>query len=1267
MYACENDVLEHKAVGSKTTVSEYTVIAKKDENDNSIIKKVTLAGKPDISTSDTPVSGLVDGQSDVTVTGTMTGWDKTDELVPVTDISSQLLITGEETGFYIQTTDGRYLKSTIKYGRDDGKNDENRLETTAILSEAALWYLEKDGNNYRLYTYCAINDPDKDDILTNPTNLTTYTNYPAVYNDAFTVQKRYLSHRGGKGYFVVFYNQLGYDAAVEYQNLRWANWPIRNWDRDLNISPSNSTTNGFTIQLTSNYHTSGAKNFIKNGSNLFEFNTGTATVLKFYKPPIGEHLAYSSFESTTFSPTVGSTVSGTISNATVPNDTQLSNYEDLITAYDDSIDTETDHSYEVYNITVTTVENVYEYRKNNSPYVTTNPKFNMANGQFLTGDGVSSYNYASTAFKSIIDDQKNESAKAYTICPTQLGLTENAEALSNLRKELSTSYAEFRSYINANGNQGMKNFPLFVAEDTTEATLTALINNYLQTLTNTNFNYADTTKTNIYEVGLYKCVFDPGSGEFVVDTGSSNLKRKSPGGEYYFYMEAKDVDTQDVPQFTLMDIKFKDPSDASKIAYHLYVPVYVKKVLRFDFNAHIKSGTDYYWSAYDKVSNLRNQGLFENLGNSVSIAFEWDYDRSAKEWADAVNGGDSLLTNYCKSFMLKRHNDTGDTDWAANTKMVLVDANRQGKMYYLDDPPSTTSLGTLFSLYDFTDSEGEHYKPVDFIDLMTVTVEQSDDGSLTTEGATDANATVKVGSTLYRPIMENDSIAVANRYTVTSVTPPDPERYYLSIFTKADPNATKVYHYELYSPDSFDSAYMDDATKWRANKINDSKNTAMHLFTGDLYDNDLALKVESRTKQRQMSSDNDFLTITMTANIRLTDTAIAVENNINGNMDTFKDNAEIYQTFLMMYDKLQTVGGTSEVGIDLEAGSDPVGSIKYYYKPGVISGQLENVNLIPDNENDYGATKITGYDKIVSDKYVELRNNLSGNQNLIDLLSDDSNNNAVTIQAKFDMVYAASELVYQFPKRDESAEGELGSSVIGYSRIASTKESAAYSATSQKAEDDTRYYTADESTAKLTYNVVESPITDPVGPFSSLGINSVETANPYSSFVDTIAVYDISKLKNPGEYVELAFSLSKRSNYNSALPIESYLDGVTIYGSDQDSDGTEDVIFLQTADSITTGDNRRTDKGTTEYKVRVKKNLLKTQPGGAFIIPIHFNVKTGDLLFNAQTGGLEYSNYKVTITAKMYSTIDGNEPLAVSQASDHIIYTNARVVPSVIE
>ena len=46
-----------------------------------------------------------------------------------------------------------------------------------------------------------------------------------------------------------------------------------------------------------------------------------------------------------------------------------------------------------------------------------------------------------------------------------------------------------------------------------------------------------------------------------------------------------------------------------------------------------------------------------------------------------------------------------------------------------------------------------------------------------------------------------------------------------------------------------------------------------------------------------------------------------------------------------------------------------------------------------------------------------------------------------------------------------------------------------------------------------------------------------------------------------------------------------------------------------------------------------------------------------------------YSNYKVSLTAAMYPAINsaGNNYSKASYAYDHIIYTNARVVPEMIE
>lgn len=67
-------------------------------------------------------------------------------------------------------------------------------------------------------------------------------------------------------------------------------------------------------------------------------------------------------------------------------------------------------------------------------------------------------------------------------------------------------------------------------------------------------------------------------------------------------------------------------------------------------------------------------------------------------------------------------------------------------------------------------------------------------------------------------------------------------------------------------------------------------------------------------------------------------------------------------------------------------------------------------------------------------------------------------------------------------------------------------------------------------------------------------------------------------------------------------------------------------------------------------------------------ITLKFNVKTGNSLFkNEADGGLQYSNYKVTVSAVMCSAVDGTGSMNVSYDDDHIIYTNARVLTSVIE
>ena len=1221
-------------IGSRQVTREYTIIAKRGENGSVNVVR------SDYNETDTPLSGIISGLGEgerqiVSSSGTRWRYAKDNSSTAVTSIDD-LTSTRASGGFNLYLNNGKYITN--------GLNGNNALIEADAAEQASIWYFESDTNGFKLYT-----------MINN--------------------QKRYIHNKSGN------LLELSENAADVFElEVTGSSFYIKKYNESKWLQHSGSGT-GIRYWTDTN-------------------NAGNSKINIKYA------IADEALQKWVYSNLLVSGITGSVAGAHTDNNAT----DDEKTAYEATLSNKvdnyvnTDQTYEVYEITEVAKENVYIDGLNSKPFVTTNPKGliavtneqKMQDGepvvddqgnpvyieQFLTGDGVSSNQYISSAFRHIIAAQTEGSPKAYTTCDQLGDITDDdmIERLAKLRSVIKNSYTEYMTYVDTEDpERHIKNFPLLVAEETDRTKLTQLINDYLCTLTNTKYNFADKSDQmkNVFEVGLYKCTYDNINKKFAVDTNEHCLKmgsenKQNGGVEYYFYMDAKDVDTKDVPQFTLMDVQFKDPGHPNKIAYHLYVPVYVKKVLRFNFNAQIKSGSDYYWDAYDKVNDNETQALFENLGNTVTIAFEWEYDRKGTDWADAINGGDCLLTNYYKSFKLINHVDDGN-DWAAGTRMVLVDASNNGKLYYLDDPPNIPNGSVTFSLFDFKDEAGNRYRPVDLQDLMTIEVAQDNAGMLTTEGATEDNASIKVNNQFYRPILlaeledANNPFPTDKRYKVTNVTNIKTERYYLSIFTKADNDENssdynKLYHYEMYSPDSFASTgYASNSNdtwnlgqKWRSNKID--KNTPMNLFTGRLYENDLDLKVVSPKQNLKMSSDNDQLNVTMTANIRLTDTA--KNNAVHQNMDSFKEKSSIYQTFLMLYDKRETNNGASEFGIAYDAG-DPLGVRADYYLQGSKSeAQLNGLDLSATD----GAVTIdeSTVEYKWLDKYLEFRNNL----NLISFLADSQKGNAVTVQVQFELVYDPSRLVYQFPKKSVSSDENVGASVIGYSKIASTEESAAYSATSNKKTDNNRYYTEGVTTASLTYNVVEAPKNDPAGPYSGLGINAVEIKADEVPEIDTLAVYDISKISNPDDFIELTFTLSGKSDYSDPLEIAEYLPEVMIYGQDRNNDEDDDVIFSSTEGSESE-ELRKTTVGEKIYKVRVRKDLLRTQSNGSFVIPIKFKVNTGNDIF--KNDGLQYSNYKVTISAAIYSAIDGDNFTAASADNDYIIYTNAIVLTSVVD
>ena len=945
----------------------------------------------------------------------------------------------------------------------------------------------------------------------------------------------------------------------------------------------------------------------------------------------------------------------------------------------------------------------------NYPFVTNNPYFTMwssgGTNYYLTGDGVQGLTFNASRFKKIQGDIADENKKAYLIAPA-LSKTSTNESIvqrwNNIENNYTTSVKEFSNYT------GGMNFPLLIVSDTNDANLTRQLNDYLQTLTNTSFDFAN-LDSSVGVVNLHKCTFTT-SKTWDVDPGTSSacLKRQLKSqstSEYVFHMSATEVDNENadgVPQFTLIDVQFYDPSDTSnnkKVAYHLYVPVYVKKVLQYNFHLSFASNTDYTKSAYSKDANT----LFENLGNPVTLEFEYEYTRDAAEWLVAINSGDSLLTNYYKSLLV----NTQDKGWPTGTKLILVDAANSDKTWYMDTPNMT---GSYLHLYDFTNNgatSGTHFSPGYLNNLMSVTIAEAVEGSLCKCTAQTETAAITEGATVlgndgyyYRPYNE-DSDSGKTRYNATAVSFTETgkfsttgravERYYLTILTPVNASDTTIYHLVVRTKDSFDKSltgkWTGDGT-WRPNKINVNKSA--HLFIGNLFDNSLTLEVDPRLSNIQlMNAENNYLSINMNAVVSLKQTAI--NNNVASNMYQARNYAEIYQTFLMTYDKVKIVGGQSELGISLDAGGMIGSGYTYFIDSGTSLGETKVSIKPPANDEDREEGFVYADKPTIDSNYIEFRNN----QNLIEYLCDSTGNYAVTLEVDYQLVYDADLLSAQFPK-NESEDSRIGSCVKAYSNIASSKEGGIYSKTSEPATNEYRYYTADDSNANLEYNVVQTSGLVP-GPYSYLGKNAIELEDSdkkAESYVDSYAVYDTNSLRLDNDYIEYTFTLSNRiTGYakpqagnpdptSKGLVISTYLTDLTFYGADS-SVAKDNPLFIynKSVDNETTARINLSGNVGTLYDVdgetvlakvtvstdgkritfRVKKTLLGTQGDGVYLLPIDYNVKTGD----AYKSTIAYSNYKVSLTASTYSDMTTSDYFAPSYSYDHIIYTNTRLDSSI--
>lgn len=869
-----------------------------------------------------------------------------------------------------------------------------------------------------------------------------------------------------------------------------------------------------------------------------------------------------------------------------------------------------------------------------SPYVLTSPKVSISNSQILTGDGVSGTAYISTAANSIINDIKvGSSAKRYQ-CN---GLTD--AQVTALKSILTNKISGFRSEMNkANIPYTGTDFPVLVIDDIT--TVNDTIVNYIKLLTNSSYNYRFTGDSNVpYSIVISKWKFNSSTGVFEKQSGDAALKFDTSTTRYT--ISTTDYDNTDT-QFSMVDVQFKDPSNTNKIAYHLYIPVMVEKMLYYNVTLRPASGTEYRLDAYpDKTTNL-----IDNLGNPVTMKVTYSYEQSNEVWARSINNGENVQRNYQKKLMLRVTHASGN-GIPSDSQLILVDPNNNADRMYSAafDSTSTalleqTDYGSGFTMYDLKLTGFSGFTVCNMNDLMKVSVDTTATEKNLVECSSGQTATVIINDPSdpnynkrlrLKQSGETGTYAVkvsgwdSNTFNVLD------ENYYISIFTKDNSSDNTIYHYEFDADTSFrDSAYPSARMNTEVT----------HIILGNLYNNSINLHEDNSSTV--ISRSNNYLEATLTSDVGFKGEAI--DNNIMSYIEENEDIA-IYQTFLVSLQKIKD--GAASQGIVLT----PECSFEY------------SVNGVPITNTEKKPVKDLG-------TYIEFPTSHSikdalctAAHNWDSVNKNNENDCRITITAKVRMSYAnydTSMLSSQFPETTGLPTNTNGTKMIGYSNISSSSENASASRASVTTLNDGNnrllYYMENARPVTLSYKVNENAefLNDGNANFGQLGINAHPSAGEVTdglSPICSLISYDASEYtkRRDARYMKVEIELSDKNNsYATPLNIATYLDQLQ--------------LLSNAGNSITKSND---DSTATKYVYKIPLSSIKEMGTGTYEyeVPVNFGVYTGE--GDAfQDRNLTYSNYRVFVSV---SLLDENQnKLPGSDASDWIIYTNAKVFRDIV-
>ena len=1002
-------------------------------------------------------------------------------------------------------------------------------------------------------------------------------------------------------------------------------------------------------------------NIVQNADNkILGYNVKLSDITSGKAERMGAWVGYATSDTDTMKTTiqlVGMAIYGTGFEKNVGNDATLKNASFVFADYDGKCRGTASNG----NTTYPTNISGYNYSSDTHvampkyPYVNINPQSTMGNGAYISGDGAVLYGSSVSGYSDKTAD-KTMAAKLYadlsdvsntrrytSFVDAPIKGTDTIEAYLKHTpgtdgNRISTYFMEKGITPENNTLTDVQDFAVVVINSSDNDENTELINRYIQLVTNTNTDYTDyayrTTNNPYLNIDIKTCVYQ--NNKFQITNGQAGLrmgtKVKNVNGTDVNYTQFQLVssDADQDNQFTLLDVQFKDPLDATKIAYHLYVPVYTIKQINVQFYASAMTGSSSISDprVNDYISLMRESGrgtLIDSLDTWVTQYIRYRYSGEDINTLLAEGG---VNWNYDKKVTFV--NQQSGYTLPNNTFMVLVDPNGdQDKMYYANGISGFSKQNSQYAT-------GQSDLVVELNKFSRQGIIDDGNGGTTTGDVPfdEQNLNVLIASAInespgiaytsgtendydvYRIYTENGekkkayykysstgageyNLSVASNQTFDedyyiSMFIPTPDHYVDDTFSEEGGTpAYRLFYYEITPPAELVGARKAIVT----NKFN------YNVMIANLFEQDTSLQynVSTDTDERQITESNNTLYVDAKCAITLK----------NENARAHLSGRNLYHAFNIMLNRYEPDSVTNDI--------QGLGNVTAQYAINGNGVEAASPSCVIDDERS---------------TYLNVRT-----ANIMSYMTGDSR--TVQIAARVTIPFVAIDL--EFPPGN-SMETNIGVNAATTSNLSYYREKLAYTSMSKPFESSPNYYYIEDiNNAVLDYNVVDMrDEKDKIGKksfnYSRIGINGrSDSAVEEWMYIPTKADYNISVVENAeaADKLRITLWLEKKVDvaadgiitgavYQPITNMENYL------RIDSVKTGTNDTnSFSQNTELSTNGD---ASNGTPEKIVFEISNPYTNCSHLDGDIGYTFNIN-----ISAKTGinFTQYANYRIRLEAEL--------------------------------